>query len=195
MTITGIVRADSQLVTTFIAVMSVLTIPLIPTMPMMGKLVNDEVVGAWIGGCVDSTGAVIATASLGGDAVLRAAIVIKMLQNLLIGPVALVITGIHTGSFKPAIIWDKFPKFVLGFVVVAVITTFTPRDEMISKNSFIISEWFSALSFVMIGFDINLREASGYLTNGKKILLLYVVGQMVDIGLTFIAAYLMFQLA
>ena len=56
--------------------------------------------GAWFGGCVDSTGPVIATASLfeamtPGDAsraheCLNTAAVVKMMQNCLIGPLSII---------------------------------------------------------------------------------------------------------
>lgn len=157
--------------------------------PMLG----DRIVGAWIGGSVDSTGAVIATASLVSLNLLQCAAVIKMLQNLLIGPVALVVAGVYAGEFRARIIWDKFPKFVIGFIIVAIATTFLPNANTLAANSFIVSEWFSALSFVMIGFDIDFNEIPKYFADGKKILMFYIVGQTFDIGLTLIAAWLAFR--
>lgn len=190
MTIASITMVDSAKLQLFITIMSLLTIPLIPTLPLMRKVFNDNLVGTLIGGCVDSTGAVIASGSLGSKTLLHYAIVIKMLQNLLIGPTALVVATIWTQQCRPILIWEKFPKFVIGFIITAVITTFTPA-EGISMNSFAISEWFSSLSFVMIGFDVDLNDFN--FADGKKILLLYVVGQTIDIGMTFIAAYLLFR--
>ncbi len=110
--------------------MSLLTIPCIPTLPLAN--VADPILGAWIGGAVDSTGAVLASSSLRSAAAAQVAIVIKMLQNILIGVVALVVTFIWYKTCNVGILWTKFPKFVLGFILVAIITTVMP-DEIIER--------------------------------------------------------------
>jgi uncharacterized membrane protein YadS len=58
--------------------------PLMPLVKTLGH-VNPIVVGAWIGGSIDSTGQVTASAQMGGNTVLKTAIIIKMAQNILIG--------------------------------------------------------------------------------------------------------------
>jgi hypothetical protein len=72
---------------TIIAIMGVFNSPLMPLMPLVKTLghVNPIVVGAWIGGSIDSTGQVTASAQMGGNTVLKTAIIIKMAQNILIG--------------------------------------------------------------------------------------------------------------
>lgn len=72
---------------TIIAIMSVANAPLMPILPIFKTVIglNSAVVGAWIGGSIDSTGQVTASAQMGGDQVLRTAVIIKMAQNILIG--------------------------------------------------------------------------------------------------------------
>src|SRR5690606_36948583 len=81
-----------------IAVMSLFTVPLIPTLPLLFEKclgpaldLNDSVGGAWIGGSVDTTGAVVASADIIGEEAKSAAATVKMLQNCIIGPVCLVV--------------------------------------------------------------------------------------------------------
>eukprot|EP01137_Pigoraptor_chileana_P018623 Opistho-2@78396 len=86
----GAEQATGQLA---IAILSIFTVPQIPLLPILSKAFaldfNDQTAGAWIGGSVDSTGAVIASATIrNGDTVSTAAIV-KMIQNTLIGPITL----------------------------------------------------------------------------------------------------------
>ena len=85
------VPTESQMTTTPIAVMSLLTVPCIVALPPLGAALGLSlpVVGAWIGGSVDTTGAVIASASIAGPGALQTAAVVKMLQNTLICFVAL----------------------------------------------------------------------------------------------------------
>jgi len=91
------------------------------------------VAGAWIGGTVDATGAVVAAgAALGGEAEKTAAVV-KMIQNMLIGIVAFaiaiywvtVVERDPDGSrVNPMEIWRRLPKFILGFVAASVLFSF-----------------------------------------------------------------------
>jgi uncharacterized membrane protein YadS len=78
-----------------IAIISVFTIPSIIALPYVAKSLyfTPEVSGAWFGGCVDSTGAVIAAASIYGDKnAINTSAVVKMMQNVLIGPLSVIMT-------------------------------------------------------------------------------------------------------
>jgi len=108
-----------------IAIMGVFNAPLMPLMPLAKTVfsANPAVVGAWIGGSIDSTGQVVASAEMGGADVLKTAVIIKMAQNILIGPLCLFFTGYFQGSFEPKILINRFPLFVVGFFITSTITT------------------------------------------------------------------------
>ncbi|KAL0081536.1 hypothetical protein F4703DRAFT_1867326 [Phycomyces blakesleeanus] len=77
-----------------IAIISVFTIPSIIVLPYIAKNLglSPSVSGAWFGGCVDSTGAVIASASIYGDKeAINTSAVVKMVQNVLIGPLSVIV--------------------------------------------------------------------------------------------------------
>ncbi|CAO3623802.1 unnamed protein product [Cunninghamella blakesleeana] len=77
-----------------IAIISIFTIPSIIALPYIAKELHfpADVSGAWFGGCVDSTGAVIAAASIYDDKVaISTSAVVKMMQNVLIGPISVVL--------------------------------------------------------------------------------------------------------
>jgi uncharacterized integral membrane protein (TIGR00698 family) len=182
-----------------IAIMSLFTVPLIPLMPMFANWVgmDAKVAGAWIGGSVDSTGAVVATATLLGKESLETAAIIKMMQNIFIGPFCLLLTIIWTRKFSPKVLYDRFPKFVIGFIALSVIlSTAVPATVrvLVQKNVFAVSEWFSTVGFVFIGLDLNLiklfKEMGG---KGFKFIVLYVTGQALDLLTTFGWAYLAFS--
>jgi uncharacterized membrane protein YadS len=79
-----------------IAVMSLMTVPVIPLLPPLGAALglDQTVTGAWIGGSVDTTGAVVASAAISGPTALRAASIVKMLQNTSICVVALLVAAL-----------------------------------------------------------------------------------------------------
>jgi uncharacterized membrane protein YadS len=199
---------------TMIAIMGVFNAPLMPIMPLWKTAihVNPVVVGSWIGGSIDSTGQVTASAQMGGDTVLRSAIIIKMAQNLLIGPLCLFFTTYYQRSLKWTLLVSKFPCFVTGFLLTSTVATIflqssvttSNLSDLIIPNSWCISEWLTLIGFVVIGLEIDLRE---FMILGKKgdgaaaassqmktrVFAIYLVIQLLDLISTFGWSYLMFH--
>eukprot|EP01137_Pigoraptor_chileana_P018624 Opistho-2@78393 len=94
------------------------------------------------------------------------------------------------------VLWDRFPRFVLGFLVSSIILSFAvePDARMATKEfAFFVSEWFSALGFVGIGLELDFMRFIPKLRNkGGRIVLLYVLTQGMDLLLTGVVAYLAF---
>lgn len=188
---------------TIIALMGLFNAPLMPLMPLLKTLahVKPAVVGAWIGGSIDSTGQVTASAQMGGDTVLKTAVIVKMAQNILIGPLCLLFTALFQHSFDPNILVSKFPLFVVGFIVTsAVITTILNTDSTPQRlqdnaidNCWAMSEWLTLLGFACIGLEIDLRAFMSK-KNEKQhaVLVTYLFIQSIDIATTFGWAWLMF---
>ena len=79
-----------------ISISLIITVIMMVGMPALIKLVgiNPIVGGAWIGGTVDSTGAVVASGAMLGEKAMEVASLVKMIQNILIGIIAFVIAVI-----------------------------------------------------------------------------------------------------
>ncbi|KAG0076181.1 hypothetical protein BGZ90_009036 [Linnemannia elongata] len=211
-----------------IAIISVFTIPSIIALPYIAKAVgiSAKVAGAWFGGCVDSTGAVIAAATIYGDSgnvAVETAAVVKMVQNVLIGPISVGVAAVWTqreerrmralhnslqddalrtkSDFKPVpyrtLLWNRFPKFVLGFIVTAILfNTVVPTEDRPAVNSFsfMVGEWFSTMSFVSIGLGLQFHELRREARMLLKLTTLYALAQLVDIMSTFGLAYVAFEM-
>lgn len=167
--------------------------------------------GAWIGGTIDATGAVVAAGAFLGDTALNVAATIKMIQNILIGLVAFCV-AIYFAKYvnndgKTEIgwgeIWRRFPKFILGFIGASILfstvyeylgdgAAYTIIDQGViagfSKN---LRGWLFCLAFVSIGLSTNFKALASHFEGGKP-LLLYVCGQSLNLALTLLMAYLMF---
>ncbi|KAG2235496.1 hypothetical protein INT48_007894 [Thamnidium elegans] len=239
-----------------IAIISIFTIPSIIALPYVAKSLefSPKVSGAWFGGCVDSTGAVIAAASIYGDQdAINTSAVVKMMQNVLIGPLSVLMAwgwsryelqaaykreddlmlsnentneavmhdedpttagqedcdtpsvkhprNIHAPS-KPRekayiLLWKRFPKFVIGFIITAVLFNTTIDSDIevrarVNEFCFYISEWFSTLSFVSIGMGLHLNDMKNNIHSLGKLITLYIVAQMVDIVATGVLAWTAF---
>jgi uncharacterized integral membrane protein (TIGR00698 family) len=168
--------------------------------------------GAWIGGTIDSTGAVVAAGAFLGQTGMFVAATIKMIQNILIGVIAFGVAvywctkvdcapGQQVSKME---IWYRFPKFVLGFIAASIVFSMivnvmgSAGDVMIDQGilrglSRPLREWFFILAFASIGLSSNFREMAHHFKGGKPAIL-YVCGQSLNLALTLLAAYVMFFL-
>ena len=166
--------------------------------------------GAWLGGTIDSTGAVAAAGAMLGEDALAVAATVKMIQNILIGVVAFGVavywvTRVEraAGDARPSWleIWHRFPKFILGFVAASIVFSWLAAssangervvDAVLGYTGSTLRTWFFCLAFVSIGLETNFRELAAYMKGGKP-LVLYVVGQTFNLCLTLLMAWLMFE--
>ena len=170
----------------------------------MGEVVG----GAWLGGTIDSTGAVAAAGGMLGDTALQVATTIKMIQNILIGVVAFGIavywvTRVERdpNAPRPSLweIWHRFPKFVLGFVAASLIFSWiavsgSQGDALATATTGVTKQlrgWCFCLAFVSIGLETNFSRLAHFMKGGKP-LVLYACGQLLNLVLTLLMAWLMF---
>ncbi len=170
---------------------------------------DPKVGGAWIGGTIDSTGAVAAAGEALGPEGRDTAVTIKMIQNILIGVVAFAVAVYWTryeegnpSERKIGIgeVWKRFPKFVLGFIAASILCSAIMASSLLGEiwvDASIASlikqlrVWIFCVAFVCLGLETNIREMLPYLRSGKP-MILYLVGQSLNLLLTFIMAYIMF---
>jgi len=188
------------------------TVGMMVVMPAFIKAVkmDETIAGAWIGGTIDSTGAVAVAGDLVGGVALEVATTIKMIQNILIGVIAFAVSfywvtfierdpnGKRLGIGE---IWKRFPRFIIGFFLASVVfsilfSTLTGGPELIdamTKGTTVpLRSWLFCLAFVSIGLETNFRELAPFLKGGKP-LTLYIVGQTLNLCLTLAMAWLMFR--
>ena len=206
-------RAKKEELTLSIGLSLVFTAIMMIAMPAFIKAVGiPEVLGgAWIGGTIDSTGAVAAAGAFLGPKAMYVAATIKMIQNVLIGVTAFGVAvywctkmecreGERVGLDE---IWHRFPKFVLGFLAASiVISTISGSlggelasalidNGVVAGGTKPIRDWAFTLAFAAIGLSTNFRELAHYFKGGKPVIL-YVCGQSFNLALTLAMAYVMF---
>ena len=190
-----------------ISISIIFTILMMVFEPMIIKAVgmNELMGGALIGGTVDSTGAVVLAGNALGPEGEQAAVLVKSIQNILIGFIAFFValffaTKVEKNSERKvgAIeIWTRFPKFIIGFFVASLVASFIIQPLAGSADVKAINtildqykNWAFVLAFTSIGLDTNFKEIAKQL-HGGKVLWLYVVGQLFNIALTFFAVWLL----
>lgn len=205
----GASRARKEHLTLAVAMTLIFTVVMMVLLPLFCRWLGMDVLlaGAWIGGTIDSTGAVVAAGQLLGEQAMQTAAVIKMIQNVLIGVIAFFIalywvTRIEpAGAQRPGLveIWNRFPKFVLGFILASLVVSLllVPLlgSEQVDQSLGISKDfraWFFCLAFLCIGMDSNFRVLGQQMGGGRP-LLLYCLGQSFNLVLTLLVAWLVFS--
>ena len=190
-----------------ISISIIFTILMMVFEPMIIKAagMNPLMGGALIGGTVDSTGAVVLAGNALGPEGEQAAVLVKSIQNILIGFIAFFTalffaTKVDKTSERKVgagEIWTRFPKFIIGFFAASLIASFviqplTGSSDVKAVNTVLdqYKNWAFVLAFTSIGLDTNFKEIARNL-NGGKVLWLYIVGQLFNIILTLFAVWLL----
>ena len=188
-----------------ISISIIFTILMMVFEPMIIKAVGMSQLmgGALIGGTVDSTGAVVLAGNALGPEAEQAAVLVKSIQNILIGFIAFFVavffaTRVEKTSEKKVgagEIWKRFPKFIIGFFVASLVASFLIQpifggDQVSAINKVLdqYKNWAFVLAFTSIGLDTNFKELAKQM-HGGKVLWLYIIGQVFNIALTLFAVW------
>ena len=203
----GAIKGDTKKLSYVISLVLITAIPMMIFMPYIAQWLNlsQEVTGAWLGGSIDTTGAVVASGSLVGEEALKISTIVKFSQNVLLGIAAFFISIYWTYSKsvddetkkeKPTLklIWERFPKFVVGFVFVSLLFSFVvspeTNDQIKDSLKSLQGLWF-ALAFTSIGLETNFKDL--FKQDNKKPLYAFIVAQTFNIVVTLIIALALFN--
>lgn len=203
----GAINGDKKKLSFVISLVLLIAIPMMIFLPIIAKWIglSEEVTGAWLGGTIDTTGAVVAAGTIAGEKGLQYATIVKFSQNVLLGLAAFGISifwayrtrgANEKGKHVPArIIWDRFPKFVLGFILASLVFSFILNPETAQSSGKVIKSfttfWFN-LAFISIGLET--RFADFKHMESKKPFYSFLIAQTFNIFFTLGVSYLLFQL-
>lgn len=202
----GAIKGDPKKLSYTISLVLIIAIPMMIGMPYLAEYMglSDEVTGAWLGGTIDTSGAVVASGTLAGETALKISTIVKFSQNVLLGIAAFAISVYWTYTNqaktdgipeKPTlgVIWERFPKFVLGFMIASLLFSFVFSSETISGIKGGLKElrdfWF-ALAFISIGLETKFSDLFSY--ENRKPLRAFLIAQTFNVILTLGVSYLLF---
>jgi uncharacterized integral membrane protein (TIGR00698 family) len=199
----GAIQGDRKKLSYVTSLVLIVAIPMIILQPwIVRKLgISDIVGGAWIGGTLDTTGSVVAASGLISENALKVGTIVKFSQNVLIGVAAFLLAvwwsfkkGSQTGE-RPSVgvIWERFPKFVLGFLATSLFFSFLLRPELVKGTKGLLTglrtTWF-ALAFTSIGLETRFTELVSI--EGGRPGLAFISAQAFNIIWTLLIAFLLF---
>jgi uncharacterized integral membrane protein (TIGR00698 family) len=193
----GAIDADEEDASFAIAAILALGALALFTFPLIGHALHlgDQAYGVWSGLAVDNTAESIAAGALYSDSAARFAVLTKTTRSAMIGFVVLgyVLYWARHGqaksvSNKAAFLWQKFPKFILGFLLISVLATFAFFNKEQIGTLSNLSRWAFLMTFAGFGLRTNFRQLS---RQGVRPFLVGAIGEIViaafTLGLVFAA--------
>ncbi len=163
--------------------------------PFIGHALHmtDQTYGLWCGLAVDNTAESIAAGALYSESAAKFAVIAKTTRNATIGFVVLGY-AIHwarkSGKGAPQgigaqghYLWEKFPKFVLGFLLLSFFSTLSVFGPTEIKDLSNLSRWAFLLTFAGVGLRTNIRTMT---RQGWKPLLVGALGELSIAAITLI---------
>lgn len=198
---TGAVLAKKEQLAYVTTLVIAVSLPLMVIMPIIAQALDlpPQWAGAWFGGNIDTTAAVVGAGTLYGEKSVEVASIVKLSQNALIGVVVFLLSLYwvfkedRPNNERPTItvIWDRFPKFVLGFILASIVASL----GLLSKNQVndinALRYWALTLAFVSIGWDISFHE---FRAMGARPVIVYLTATVFNTVLALIVSWVIFTL-
>lgn len=180
----GAIEPEEEDTSTAIAAILTLGAIALFTFPAIGHALHmsQQGYGMWAGLAVDNTAESLVTGALYGEEAGRWTVLAKTARSSFIGFVVLGYAvywssrGLapdvpHKGLF----LWNKFPKFILGFLAISILATagFFTHGQLASLSN--LSRWAFLPAFAGVGLRTNLR---GLVGQGWRPLVVGILGEI-----------------
>ena len=180
----GALEPEEEDTSTAIAAILTLGALALFTFPAIGHALHlgQQSYGIWTGLAVDNTAEATVTGALYGDEAGRFAILAKTARSAFIGFVVLGYAvywasqgQAHRVENKALFLWQKFPKFILGFLAISVLATsgFFTAGQLTSLSN--LSKWAFLPAFAGVGLRTQLKDL---VNQGWRPILVGVLGEI-----------------
>jgi len=199
----GAIQGDRKKLSYVTSLVLVVALPMMIVMPWVVKHfhIPEILGGAWLGGTLDTSGSVVAAGALISEPAMKTGVIVKFSQNVLLGLAAFGLSVWWTmrqranGGERPSarLIWERFPKFVLGFLVASLICSFALDPGLVKETKGLLTGlrnfWF-ALAFVSIGLETKFTDLVRM--EGGRPAFAFLGAQAFNVIWTLILAWLLF---
>ncbi len=199
----GAIQGDRKKLSYVTSLVLIVAVPMMILMPWVVKYYHmpEIVAGAWMGGTLDTSGSVVAAGALNSEPAMKTGVIVKFSQNVLLGVAAFGLSIWWTMRQRGAggqrtsvrIIWERFPKFVLGFMAASLVFSFALDSALVKDTKGLLTGlrnfWF-ALAFVSIGLETKLTDLLRM--EGGRPAFAFIGAQAFNVIWTLILAWLLF---
>ncbi len=202
----GSVKANQKHVGYVVSLVVLYALVLIFLMPFLSRVLglSEVVAGAWIGGSELADAAGLAAAAMISDKAVQAFTLVKLNRDVMIGVLAFILAVASVTRWErkegqplpsPIVIWDRFPKFVLAFLLASFLaTTWTVQygkdfSPAVTANLNTIRTWLFTLAFLCIGCNTRIQDVRSM---GSKPIIAFTAVVVVNFIVGFLMAILLF---
>lgn len=208
----GAINGDKKKLSYVTTLVLLMAIPMMIIQPWVIRALHiPEIVGgAWLGGTLDTTATVTAAGAIVGPAAVKAGVIAKFSQNVFIGVAAFFIAiywayrkpkgrpkegAIQVNLGKPSlgIVWERFPKFVLGFIAASLIFSFALNPATVKSIAPTLNGlrtvWFG-MAFICIGLEAKFTDLVKL--QGGRPAYTFIGAQIFNIFWTLLWSYILF---
>jgi len=202
----GSVKANQKHVGYIVSLVVLYALVLIFLMPLLSRLMglNEIVAGAWIGGSELADAAGLAAAAMISDKAVQAFTLVKLNRDVMIGVLAFIMAIASVTRWErqegqplpsPIVIWDRFPKFVIAFLLASFLSTTwnvqygKPFSDAVTANLNNVRTWLFVLAFLCIGCNTRIQDVRSM---GSKPIIAFTTVVVVNFIIGFILANLLF---
>jgi len=164
---TGAIGAKQEDASYAIATVLIFGAVMVFLYPFVGHLMgmNHTMFGYWAGLAVDNTAECLATGFAYSEAAGKVATIVKLCRNALMGLVILSMALLYARrgvtaevTHKGRFLWDRFPKFVLGFLALSVVVTLglLAKESVTAMTN--LSKWLFLLTFAGVGLSTRFSQ-------------------------------------
>ena len=194
----GAIDAKKEYITYTVATVLLFDVLTLVSFPLLGELLGLSSVefGVWAGVSMYSTGPVAAAGFAFSEAAGRWAMITKLTRNAFIGIAVVLYSVAYTranttkaGVSRLQTVWEKFPKFVFGFVGVVILVNsgvFSAAQILALEHSY---RWLFLFAFVGLGMELNLTRMRDTGVKPIIVVLLSLVATSV-VSLLFVRGFL-----
>lgn len=181
---------------TAVATVSITGVVLLLLLPVIGPYLvghNNILLGALVGGVVQSVGQVVGTAALINPTVVTYATLFKMLRIILLTVVVIIFSRMsqkqqaNTTTISPKGI--KIPWFIIAFVLLLIVNSFIALPHTVTSGAKDISSFFGIVNLAGIGLNLKIntiKKAGGkFLAYGLVTGLIQVILAVILIRILF----------
>ena len=186
----GAIDADDEDASSAIAAILAVGALALFTFPAIGHWLHmsDHMYGLWAGTGVDNTAEAVAAGALYSDAASKIAVLAKTTRNATIGFVVLGYALYwaarerrNVAGNKAVFLWRKFPKFVLGFLLISLLASVNVFDKEQVATLANLSRWAFLLTFAGVGLRINFQDMR---KQGLRPVFVGALGEIAIAGIT-----------
>ncbi len=199
----GAIQGDRKKLSYVTSLVLIVAVPMMVLMPWVVKAshIPEIVAGAWMGGTLDTSGSVVAAGALISEPAMKTGVIVKFSQNVLLGVAAFGLSIWWTMRQRAArgqrpslgLIWERFPKFVLGFMAASLVFSFALDSAVVKDTKSLLTGlrnfWF-ALAFVSIGLETKVTDLLRM--EGGRPAVAFIGAQAFNVIWTLILAWLLF---